>query len=1267
MESLENRELLSVSVEEFNALRLQYAELSLAESLDRYNIIEITTEQLHTEYLQAAINSAAQTEQDDLIVVRTDTNRSVIDLNEALLVINVDSAQFGNVAIIASGREKLQILGSSEAGVLAIESGNVALGGIVLESTNNFLHIDNVLRTAEEVTLVTSQHVWIVERDSRPGNYSILGEELFTAAENDFGDIPRYYGIPGYNGMSLKQIYVANCMGMVGVGPGYSSTPEVQAAWERFANLYLQYVNSIPSDWLKGIGDPQWTVEDSLKFYEQYPNRFSPPTVSDDFASISRYYGIADIDGLSLKHVYETCIDTYKPERREKPLGPWLDPDYSATPKGQIAWQQFDELMGLYIASLKNPDLLKTTEPDGLMPVGPGPHLLPDWEGRNNALDSPTPQAAGSLIGSKTYDIIIGVGGSLEAYLTGLSLAEKNAIVGGSLAFLNNLNPYDAEKTGSGDSDLCWAATSANMLAFTNWGNVGTFQTEDDILSYFNSHFTDAGSQAYFGNEWFLTGNYQRQGTAWANEGWAQVNSPGGGFYPSATYTSVAGLVGVSSVNSLTSAVDSLKDGAAVGLGIGWYDPWISRDGGHALTVWGAVYDTSKSKLASDYYVSLLLSDSDDHFGGGANAPNVLKSLNIVWAAQLNAYHFTTYTAGGGYWTAYLENFSWLAKYDPPAVPTNFHTTSTASNSVTLAWNVVNNVTGYQIQYKRSVDSTWMTVNVSGGSTATSTIASLMTNTAYDFQIRAVNGSTASDWSWLATAFAGYPSVTVTNQVGSVKLNWTATSGADRYEVLRQNPNGSWTTLASNVQSLQYIDTTATIGVATSYIVRACRNTAESGFAIVYGTAKLGVPQLTVTNQPGSVKVEWTAIAEANRYEVLRQNPNGSWTLIVDTTGLQITDTGMSIGVPTGYTVRAYKGTFMSDCQLNIYGTAQAGLGTPQVTRTNLPCAVQLDWRSVAEADRYEVLRQNPNGSWTTLASNVQALQYIDTTATIGSPAGYIVRAYKGSIVSGFNIVYGTAQPLGIPQVIVTNQVGSVKLAWDVITGADKYEILRQNSNGSWTSLDDTTTLQYIDTTAPIGVATSYIVRAYKGAIVSGFTIVYGKAQPLGIPQVIVTNQVGSVKLDWGTVAEADRYEVLRQNPDGSWTTLASNVQALQYIDTTATIGVATSYIVRAYKGAMVSGFTIVYGKAQLGIPQVIVTNQVGSVKLDWGTVAEADRYEVLRQNPDGSWTALASNVQSLQYIDTTATIGSPAGYIVRAYKGAFVSGFTIVYGKALP
>ncbi len=50
----------------------------------------------------------------------------------------------------------------------------------------------------------------------------------------------------------------------------------------------------------------------------------------------------------------------------------------------------------------------------------------------------------------------------------------------------------DADKTGSDDSNLCWAATAANLLTWSGWA-----ADEDDVFNTFNAHFANQPGYMY--------------------------------------------------------------------------------------------------------------------------------------------------------------------------------------------------------------------------------------------------------------------------------------------------------------------------------------------------------------------------------------------------------------------------------------------------------------------------------------------------------------------------------------------------------------------------------------------------------------------------------------------------------------------------------------------------------------------------------------------------------------------------------------------------
>ena len=81
----------------------------------------------------------------------------------------------------------------------------------------------------------------------------------------------------------------------------------------------------------------------------------------------------------------------------------------------------------------------------------------------------------------------------------------------------------------------------------------------------------------------------------------------------------------------------------------------------------------------------------------------------------------------------------------PPATPTGFAVDGTPThNSVTLKWTAVTDATSYEIRYKKTEETTWSTPSTHS---SPATITGLTAETAYDFQIRAVNAGGESDWS----------------------------------------------------------------------------------------------------------------------------------------------------------------------------------------------------------------------------------------------------------------------------------------------------------------------------------------------------------------------------------------------------------------------------------------------------------------------------------------------------------------------------------------
>ena len=201
---------------------------------------------------------------------------------------------------------------------------------------------------------------------------------------------------------------------------------------------------------------------------------------------------------------------------------------------------------------------------------------------------------------------------------------------------LTNVDFIDAEKEFTdvaegeiaSDANLCWAAASSNMLRFSGWGSEAGFRTEDDLFESFISAFTDVGGSYTYGLDWFFNGYYAMQG----NDGWAQLRAPGesGKYLSEYPADSLYQTYEISNhIDNLRPVLDALERDCAVGISIGNYLSSF-RIGGHAITLWGYLHDTSASPYSKEAYPAIFISDSDSDKYDGAlrrQAPNRLRVM----------------------------------------------------------------------------------------------------------------------------------------------------------------------------------------------------------------------------------------------------------------------------------------------------------------------------------------------------------------------------------------------------------------------------------------------------------------------------------------------------------------------------------------------------------------------------------------------------------------------------------------------------------------
>lgn len=203
---------------------------------------------------------------------------------------------------------------------------------------------------------------------------------------------------------------------------------------------------------------------------------------------------------------------------------------------------------------------------------------------------------------------------NLEVYLTGLTQNNvdeiRQAIIesyteGGDFE-LKNLGFIDTEKTwaNDGDDNMCWAASTANLLTYTGWAAQAGFDSTDDLFEAFISNFTDDGGNVDYATGWFLNGV--------SSPGGAQPTPGTGRYLPQYTYTDVVESFDVyeNCAEQMGTVYDRLQNGYGVSLSVDIYGS-EGYEGGHAITLWGFVTDIRYPKTSEQFYKSVFITDSD--------------------------------------------------------------------------------------------------------------------------------------------------------------------------------------------------------------------------------------------------------------------------------------------------------------------------------------------------------------------------------------------------------------------------------------------------------------------------------------------------------------------------------------------------------------------------------------------------------------------------------------------------------------------------------
>ena len=351
----------------------------------------------------------------------------------------------------------------------------------------------------------------------------------------------------------------------------------------------------------------------------------------------------------------------------------------------------------------------------------------------------------------------------------------------------------------------------------------------------------------------------------------------------------------------------------------------------------------------------------------------------------------------------------------------------------------------------------------------------------------------------------------------------------------------------------------------------------------------------------------------------------------------------------------------------------EAELETPQLKVSTAAGGMQIKWNPVPGASKYRVYYKG-SGGWTRFAETAET-SVLDTDVKNGTRYTYTVRCVNADgtrFTSDYDRDGESAVYYEAPKLTLSNEVDSVKITWNAVSGASKYRVYYKSASG-WTRMTETASTSYTDTGIKSGETRIYTIRTLNssGSFLSwyytdGFSIKFIRA-----PEVKLGNAANGVKISWDAVEGAEKYRVFYYGSRG-WTRMLDTAET-SYLDTAVSSNTNYTYTVRcinadgtAYTSAHRGGRKIKYYEA----PKLTLTNAADGVTIKWNTVSGASKYRLYYKGTNG-WTKL-TDTASTSYTDTSVGSGTTRIYTARAMDNSgnhlswyYTDGFSIKFVRA--
>lgn len=409
------------------------------------------------------------------------------------------------------------------------------------------------------------------------------------------------------------------------------------------------------------------------------------------------------------------------------------------------------------------------------------------------------------------------------------------------------------------------------------------------------------------------------------------------------------------------------------------------------------------------------------------------------------------------------------------------------TSSVKLSWGKVPYASSYTVSKYDSSKKKFVAVKA-GVTGTTYTVTGLSAGKEYKLSVQAVGADGKATAAKEITVYTVPSAVSssklkATATASSVKLSWSAVSGATHYRIERYSSK-KWKTVTTTSKTSY---TVSGLSGYTSYTFRvtALKKLPDGTYL---AASPVTVKAKTLLGTPSSVKASatastltltWSKVTNADKYQV-RQYKSGKWVTLATTSKTSYKISKLKAGTKYKLSVRAVVGK-------STYGTAKeisayTLLATPSKVKVSSTAttSAKLSWSKVSGASSYDVYAYI-GGKWKKVGSAKKTSITVKELPS-GTKTKLKVRAVSKNVNSAFSAEVTALTLVSKVSSLKTSlrKTTSITMTWKKTTGATSYEIYRYNGS-KWKKIGTTKKTTYTDSKSlKKGTQYQYKVRAVQ-------------------------------------------------------------------------------------------------------------------------------------------------------------------------------------------